>query len=58
MPYVSVLVALDGGNGARLSGVLEPQDQDVKIGTRVTGTPTMIEFLGKTIPAIRWRSAA
>ena len=54
VPFVSIVVALDEADGARLIGTLEGADDTVAIGDRVTGRVDHIEMQGSKLPALRW----
>jgi uncharacterized protein len=54
LPFVSVVVELDGVGGRRLIGTLAETDADVRIGQRVKGEVHRVTFEGESIPALRW----
>lgn len=56
-PFVSVVVALDGGGGARLMGILDGDTEGVAIGQAVVGGVAETPFGGEAVPAIRWKRA-
>ncbi|WP_321884673.1 Zn-ribbon domain-containing OB-fold protein [Paraburkholderia bannensis] len=58
LPFVSVVVELDGVDGKRLIGTLVNQDGEVKIGQPVMGEVHRVTFEGESIPALRWRLAS
>ena len=53
-PFVSLVVALDGADHRRLTGLLEGDDQPV-IGAPVHGFISATVFAGQSIPTIKWR---
>lgn len=55
LPFVSVVVELDGVDGKRLIGTLAGADGEVKIGQPVTGEIHRVTFEGEAIPALRWQ---
>lgn len=57
LPFVSVVVELDGAGGKRLIGTLSDQDAEIKIGQAVIGEIQPVSFEGESIPALRWRLA-
>lgn len=56
-PFVSIVVALDGGGGARLMGILDGETEGVAIGQAVVGRIAETPFGGQAVPAIRWTRA-
>jgi len=54
VPYVSVLVELDGAGGNRLLGTLDPTVAQPAIGMRVTAQPRCDEFEGAPLLSLRW----
>jgi uncharacterized OB-fold protein len=55
LPYVSVVVELNGVNKIRLLGVLQDTGSDPAIGKPVAGTVRSVSFNGKNIPVIQWQ---
>jgi uncharacterized protein len=55
LPFVSVVVELDGAGGKRLLGTLEETGAEVSIGQEVVGHPHWLTWDGQPIPALRWR---
>jgi uncharacterized protein len=53
-PFVTLVVALEGGGGARLMGILEGAAEGVAIGQKVVGRVAETEYDGRAVPAIRW----
>jgi uncharacterized OB-fold protein len=53
-PFVSVVVELNNNAKTRLLGVLEQDDQEVRIGDPVTGRIAFCTFDNEQIPALRW----
>ena len=54
LPFVSLVVSLDGLEHVRLIGTLDAPDSDVRIGARVEGRVDVVEFLDRNIPALVW----
>lgn len=52
-PFVIAVVALGGGGGARLVGIMDDPG-DVHIGQTVRGRITTTQFAADTVPSIRW----
>lgn len=57
-PFVSVVVAVDGTDGRRLTGILEGDEAGLRIGSRVAGRIATVEAAGRVVPAFRWRLVA
>ena len=57
VPFVTVVVELPQAGGLRLTGVLEGESADLKIGAPVHGAVGETLFNGLQIPTIRWRLA-
>ena len=57
IPLVIVVVALDGANHTRMAGILEGDEQGVRVGARAEGRVGETPFAGRAIPALRWRLA-
>lgn len=57
LPYVSVVVELDGAGGRRLIGTMEEGAADLTIGQRLIGTPIQLEWEGEPMSALRWKLA-
>ena len=59
LPFVTVVVALDGANSTRLVGVFDTEGDakncEVAIGQRVKGNIITVIFGDETIPVIQWR---
>lgn len=53
-PFISVVVTIDGTQGRRLTGILEGDDAEVRIGARVRGLIAEVEAAGRVVPAFRW----
>jgi uncharacterized OB-fold protein len=58
LPFVSVLVELDGANHTRLLGVMSAAVTAVAIGQRVRGEIIAVTFNDAAIPVIQWQPAA
>jgi uncharacterized OB-fold protein len=56
VPYVTVLVELDAVP-IRLQGLLEGEEQGLKIGAKVTGRVDRTSFGEARIPSLRWKLA-
>lgn len=56
-PFVSVVVALEGGGGTRLMGILDGDCEGVAIGQTVVGRIGETAFAGQSVPTIRWSRA-
>ncbi|HEV7685891.1 MAG TPA: OB-fold domain-containing protein [Acidimicrobiia bacterium] len=54
VPYVVVLVEVDGADGARVLGVLAGDEAPLKIGARVSGTILAPSEKTKGYPSIVW----
>ncbi|MBT8766750.1 Zn-ribbon domain-containing OB-fold protein [Metapseudomonas boanensis] len=54
VPYVSVVVELDGAGGKRLLGTLDTSDLEPAIGQRVSARPRADEFEGEPLLSLRW----
>ncbi|MFC5697443.1 Zn-ribbon domain-containing OB-fold protein [Pseudomonas sp. GCM10022186] len=54
VPYVSVVVELDGAGGKRLLGTLDASDLEPAIGQRVSARPRADEFEGEPLLSLRW----
>lgn len=54
LPYVSVVVELDGAGQRRLLGVLDDPKAEVRIGQPVTARPFKIEWEGEPVTVLRW----
>jgi uncharacterized OB-fold protein len=57
LPYVVVLVEVDGAGGARVLGVLDGDDAPLVIGARVTGTILPPSEKTKGYPSVVWSVA-
>jgi uncharacterized protein len=57
IPYVNVLVELDGAEGCRLIGLLVGDSSTVAIGTTVEGTFELPSRRTADLPALRWSIA-
>jgi len=57
VPYVVLLVEIDGADGARVLGVLAGDDAALKIGAPVTGTILPPSEKAKGYPSVVWRLA-
>ncbi|RJG18836.1 Zn-ribbon domain-containing OB-fold protein [Massilia cavernae] len=55
LPYVSVVVELDGAGGRRLIGTMHDGAAALKIGQHVTGEPVQLEWEGQAMSALRWK---
>lgn len=53
-PFVSLVVSLNQAPSVRLLGTLEGPEDGFRIGSRVRGRITNVEYLGERIPALRW----
>lgn len=56
-PFVISVVELEQAGGIRLMGHLEGDEDDVRIGQRVTGFVSGTQCLGQDVPSICWRRA-
>ena len=54
VPYVVLLVEVDGADGARVMGVLAGDDAPLKIGAPVSGTILPPSEKAKGYPSIVW----
>lgn len=54
IPYISVVVELDGVDGKRLLGTLDSSAAEPAIGQPVTGRIHHYEFEGEALQSIRW----
>ncbi|KWR87865.1 Zn-ribbon domain-containing OB-fold protein [Cupriavidus sp. IDO] len=54
LPYVSVIVELDGAGGKRLNGVMADAGEPVRIGQRVTAEPWQFEWEGEAVHGLKW----
>lgn len=54
IPYVTVLVEVDGGEGARVIGMLNGSDEKLRIGARVQGVILPPSEKSKNYPTITW----
>lgn len=57
LPFVTVVVELDGANGARLMGLLDKDARDIAIGARVRGVRADTPYGDVNVPSIRWSLA-
>lgn len=57
LPFVTVVVELDGADGARVMGLLDKDSADVAIGASVTGIRTDTSYADRKVPSIRWSLA-
>lgn len=55
LPYVSVIVELDGAGGKRLNGVMADAGGAVHIGQRVTAEPWQFKWEGETVYGLTWK---
>jgi uncharacterized OB-fold protein len=59
LPFISVVVALEGADNTRLVGVLktdgEPENNSVAIGKKVQGKIISVDFADEAIPVIQWQ---
>jgi uncharacterized OB-fold protein len=55
LPFVTVVVELDGAGGRRLMGTMANAEAQVRIGQPVEAEVIRTTFEGETIPALRWR---
>lgn len=58
LPFVSVVVTLEGAGQRRLVGSLVGDETDIRIGARVTGEIGRVTVEGEEIPALHWRMVA
>lgn len=56
LPFVSVLVEIDGTDGKRLMGLLEGigEQDEVRIGAAVTGRIGRTQYGDESVPVINW----
>jgi uncharacterized OB-fold protein len=54
IPFVSLVVEIDGVGGRRLTGLLEGDEGALRIGARVRGRIATTPFGERRIPALRW----
>ena len=54
VPYVVVLVEIDGTDGARVLGILTGDEASLKIGARVRGTIVAATEKAKGYPSVVW----
>lgn len=57
LPFITVIVELDGGGGARVMGLLDKGSAEIAIGARVTGVRADTSYADRTVPSIRWSLA-
>jgi uncharacterized protein len=57
IPYVTVLVEVDGADGARVLGVLAGDDAGLKVGAAVTGTILAPDERSLGYPSLVWSLA-
>lgn len=57
VPYVVVLAEIPGAGGARVLGVLDGSEDELRVGAPVTGTIDPPSPKSKGYPAIRWTIA-
>jgi len=55
LPFVTVVVELDGAGGRRLMGTMANGRAEGRIGDPVSATIFNTSFEGETIPALRWQ---
>ena len=58
VPFVSLVVEIDGTQGRRLTGILEGEAGGLAIGAPVIGRFAETGAAGRHVPALRWRIAA
>lgn len=58
LPFVSVVVTLEGAGQRRVLGTLEGDDSTVFIGAAVTGSIGKVTVGSEVLPALRWRMVA
>jgi uncharacterized protein len=58
LPFVSVVVELDGAGHRRVMGTLAGSKDDVNIGARVTGNISRVTIDGESVPALVWKMGA
>jgi uncharacterized protein len=58
LPFVSVVVELDGAGHRRVMGTLADRRDDVRIGARVTGNISRVTIDGESVPALVWKMGA
>lgn len=54
-PFVSVVVEIDATGGRRLTGVLEGDVAELRIGARVVGQVGATVVMGRSLPHLIWR---
>lgn len=54
-PFISLVVTIEAAGERRLTGILEGEAADVRIGARVTGRIATVEAAGRVVAALRWR---
>lgn len=57
LPFVSVVVELEGAGQRRLLGTLQGDTANVRIGAPVTGEIGTVTIDDEALPALRWRMA-
>ncbi len=55
VPFVTVVVALEGAGQTRMVGILDGADAGLQIGAKVEGRVGDTPFGGDRIPSLRWR---
>ena len=58
LPFVSVVVELDGAGHRRLMGTIKGNAEVIKIGARVTGRIDRVTIDGESVPALLWTLGA
>jgi len=55
LPFVTVVVSLDGAGHRRLMGTLVGDDSHLRIGAPVSGEIGSLQVDGQDLPVLRWR---